>query len=130
MSENRTTPVSGNAFLNRNIAVSIQGTYESCDRRTLYVYIQDADAPHDNFVPCYSGQHLCDAITQLYELADFFGIERPSVQHLVSDTLFSQETIDESLNDVVYLLDKRIQLKAFVAEKKRKKAALKANQTD
>lgn len=123
----RETPIHGNEPIQKNISISIEGMYESCDRRTLYVTIHNADDPHADSVPCYSGQHLCDAINQAFQLADFFGLEHPSVDHLISDKLFTKEVVESAVEDVVFLLDRRIELKHFMAEKKRKKNEQKSS---
>ncbi len=121
----RKTPIHGNEPIQKNISISIEGMYESCDRRTLYVSIHNADDPHADYVPCYSGQHLCDAINQAFELAEFFGLERPSVDHLISDQLFTKDAVENAVKDVTFLLDRRSELKQFMKDKKRKKQQTK-----
>lgn len=84
----------------KNLSVSIKGTYESCERRRLFVYLENADMPNIDNVPCYAGEHLRDAIQQVFQLADFFELERPNLDHLISDRLFSKEEINSAIEDV------------------------------
>lgn len=107
----------------KKLSISLQAMYESCDRRTLYVTINNAENPVYDNVPCYSGRSLRDALQQAFQLADFFDVERPTTDHLVSDKLFSNLELEEALDDVNTMVDMLKRNNEYRAKKKKEREA-------
>lgn len=101
----------------KNVAITIKALYESCDRITLYVAIVDADSPIFDTVPCYSGRNLRDALQQMFQLADFFNVERPNTDHLIAEKLYSALELEEALNDVEDMVNMLSRNRKFQKEK-------------
>lgn len=107
----------------KKLSVSINAMYESCDRITLYVSIHDADSPVYDKVPCYSGRVLRDALQQVFQLADFFEIERPNTDHLISENLYSEKELADALDDVNFMVDTLARNREFQKTKKAERDA-------
>ena len=107
----------------RNVSVTIKALYESCDRITLYVAIVDADSPIFDSVPCYSGRNLRDALQQMFQLADFFQVERPNTDHLIAENLYSKTELEDALKDVELMVNMLKRNRDFQKEKFEKRNA-------
>lgn len=100
----------------RKVSISIKALYESCDRRTLYVSIHDAEMPNIYEVPCYAGHSVRDAIQQAFDLTDFYDLPRPNLDNLISEKLYSAEYVAEAIKDVERICDMRKKHRAMKIE--------------